>query len=122
MLHSMENRMDFAQRLALAMELAGLPKYGGASQLARAIGTTPQAPLQVLKGESRALTAENTARAARFLKVDWFWLATGEGRPQASLDDETALDVGWRFARLTEAKQRLLLERLVELEIQSVGC
>lgn len=107
--------MDFAQRLAHAMELAGLPKYGGASQLARAIGTTPQAPLQVLKGESRALTAENTARAARFLNVDWFWLATGEGKAQPYLDED-AQEVGRRFAALKRADQELVLQRLAEIE------
>jgi transcriptional regulator with XRE-family HTH domain len=107
--------MDFGQRLALAIELAGLPKYGGASQLARGIGTTPQAPLQVLKGESKALTAENTARAAKFLKVDWFWLATGEGKPHPYLD-EAAIEVGLRFAALNPERQKALLTRLSELE------
>jgi transcriptional regulator with XRE-family HTH domain len=107
--------MDFGQRLALAIELAGLPKYGGASQLARGIGTTPQAPLQVLKGESKALTAENTARAAKFLKVDWFWLATGEGKPRPCLD-QAALEVGLRFAGLSADRQQDLLQRLTKLE------
>ena len=109
--------MDFAQRLALALELAGLPKYGGPSQLARAIGTTPQAPLQVLKGESRALTAENTARAAKFLNVDWFWLATGEGRPHPYLD-EAAQEVARRFASLPGDRQPKVLKLLDELERQ----
>jgi transcriptional regulator with XRE-family HTH domain len=107
--------MDFGQRLAHAMELAGLPKYGGASQLARGIGTTPQAPLQVLKGESKALTAENTARAAKFLKVDWFWLATGEGKPRP-YPDEAAHDVARRFAALDAAGQKGVLRRLAEFE------
>ncbi len=35
--------------------------------------------MQMLTGSSKALTAENTAKAARFLRVDWYWLATGEG-------------------------------------------
>lgn len=107
--------MDYGQRLAHAMELAGLPKYGGASQLARGIGTTPQAPLQALKGETKSLTAENTARAARFLKVDWFWLATGEGKPRPYVDD-AGMDVGKRFCALPEGQQRLLLAQLARLE------
>jgi transcriptional regulator with XRE-family HTH domain len=73
-------------RLRLALKLAGLPDYGAASHLARNIGTSPQAVIAVLKGSdnggSKALNAYNTAKAAKFLRVDWFWLATGEGVPQ----------------------------------------
>lgn len=115
MIHCQENRMDFAHRLAHAMELAGLPKYGGASQLARAIGTTPQATLQVLKGETKSLTAENTAKAARFLKVDWFWLATGQGQPRPA-SDEKAQAVARRFALLHPNAQDDLTRVLGELE------
>jgi transcriptional regulator with XRE-family HTH domain len=34
---------------------------------------------QVLRGQTKAHTAENCVRAARFLRVDPFWLATGQG-------------------------------------------
>jgi hypothetical protein len=33
----------------------------------------------VIAGKTKALTAENSALAARFLGVDMFWLATGIG-------------------------------------------
>jgi hypothetical protein len=36
----------------------------------------------VIAGKTKALTAENSALAARFLGVDMFWLATGIGNPQ----------------------------------------
>lgn len=78
-------------RLRLALKLAGLPDYGAASHLARNIGTSPQAVIAVLKGSdnggSKALNAYNTAKAAKFLRVDWFWLATGEGAPRAEAED-----------------------------------
>lgn len=74
-------------RLRLAMRMAGLPERGGPAILARAMGISPQAIAQVLAGRaggSRALTAYNTAKVAKYLKVDWFWLATGEGEPRPS--------------------------------------
>lgn len=40
-----------------------------------------QAIGQVIRGDTGALTAENSARAARALGVDHYWLATGEGEP-----------------------------------------
>lgn len=48
-------------------------------------GISESALGQVINGSSKSLNAENTARAARFLQVDSYWLATGEGamRPPA---------------------------------------
>lgn len=42
-------------------------------------GVSPSSVHQVLRGQTKAHTAENCVRAARFLQVDPFWLATGEG-------------------------------------------
>jgi transcriptional regulator with XRE-family HTH domain len=53
-------------------------------ELAAALGVSYQAIRKVEIGETVALTAENCARAARFLKVDMFWLATGEGEMRVS--------------------------------------
>lgn len=38
-----------------------------------------QAVGDVINGKSKAFTAENNAKAAEFLKVNSFWLATGDG-------------------------------------------
>jgi transcriptional regulator with XRE-family HTH domain len=65
----------FADRLKQAM--GPIPR----DLLAKELGISVQAIAQVLKGTTRAMTAENTAVAARFLGVNWFWLATGEGSP-----------------------------------------
>lgn len=43
------------------------------------MGVSVAAVGQVINGESTALNAENTARAARFFGVDCVWLAIGEG-------------------------------------------
>jgi hypothetical protein len=52
-------------------------------------GISGSAVYQVLRGETRAHTAENCLRAARYLQVDAFWLATGQGhmleQPAATL-------------------------------------
>jgi transcriptional regulator with XRE-family HTH domain len=110
--------MEYGQRLAFAMELAGLPPRGGPSQLARGIGTTPQAIAQVLKGETKALTAENTAKAAKFLNVDWFWLATGNGaaKPHSNQKSE---ELALRFASLHPLAQEELMRILAELELSA---
>lgn len=80
---------DFSDRLRLAMELSQV----SAPQLARSLvdqqgglGVSRQAVYQALKGDTRALSAENCARAARAMRVDMYWLATGEGVPRSQTD------------------------------------
>lgn len=67
--------MTFQDRLSTALAGASVSPR----ELARELGVSVQAIGQVLSGETRALTAANCARAARFLAVDTLWLATGEG-------------------------------------------
>lgn len=52
------------------------------AQLGAALQISVQAIGQVIAGKTKALTAENSAKAARFLNVDHYWLATGEGQMQ----------------------------------------
>src|SRR5690606_10262533 len=70
--------MSYGDRLSQAMELARVDR----AKLAQALGISVQAVGQVLTGKTNAFTADKSARAARFLKVDHFWLATGEGEPK----------------------------------------
>lgn len=65
---------DYCERLHEAMLLRTV----SVSMLAKEIGVTYQAVKKVLDGKSAALSAENNARAARFLKINSYWLATGE--------------------------------------------
>jgi transcriptional regulator with XRE-family HTH domain len=96
--------MDFKERLAHAIKRANASR----TQLVQALGVSSQAISQVLAGDTRALTAENTAKAARFLQVDWYWLATGEGSPEP---------VHWPFStELREQVAQLQPEALVRLE------
>lgn len=74
----------YGERLEEALKLAGRER----KELCAAIGITLQALGQVISGKTKALTAENSARAARFLQVDHFWLATGEGSPRGANSDD----------------------------------
>lgn len=67
--------MSYGKRLERALKLAGKER----KELADNINVSVQAIGQVIVGKTAALTAENSARAAKFLKVDHHWLATGEG-------------------------------------------
>ncbi|AOG21647.1 LexA family protein [Acidovorax sp. RAC01] len=71
--------MSYGQRLKEALDHSGR----GRKELAEAIGRSVQAVGDVLNGKSKAFTAENNAKAAEFLKVDSFWLATGNGEMKA---------------------------------------
>lgn len=70
--------MSYGERLAEAIRLAKSSRKA----LGLEIGITEQAVGMVIRGVTNALTAENSARAARFLRVDGYWLATGEGDPR----------------------------------------
>lgn len=70
--------MGYGDRLQQAMDLSGKSR----GDLARALGKSVQAIGQCIRGETGALTAENSARAAALCRVDHYWLATGEGHPR----------------------------------------
>jgi transcriptional regulator with XRE-family HTH domain len=72
--------MEFGDRLVRAMSIAHESRDG----LSKALGISVQAISQVINGTTRAMTAENTLRAARHLRVSAWWLATGEGSPQGA--------------------------------------
>lgn len=69
--------MDFGDRLQTALDLAKKDRRA----LAEHLGISVQAVGQTVTGKTKNFTAANTARAARFLGVNWYWLATGEETP-----------------------------------------
>ncbi|MHA6885705.1 helix-turn-helix domain-containing protein [Ralstonia pseudosolanacearum] len=91
----------YGERLLSALKLSNQTR----AALAQHLGISEQAIGQVILGGTKALTAENSARAARFLRVDHFWLATGEGdaRPSGAQVEESR----WPFTRV--ARDRVLL-------------
>lgn len=101
--------MTYAKRLQAAMEASGKTR----KELSAAINVSVQAIGMVLTsagGIERNLATESSARAAKFLRVDCYWLATGEGmmRPTtgaAYLSDDAA-EIGAYFDKLTNAGDR----------------
>ncbi len=91
---------SYKQRLAHAISLARIPEREARAVLAAALEISPQAVGMVLTGKSKAFSADNSAKAARFLKVDHFWLATGEGEPRPPGLSEAAQEFGRRYDRL----------------------
>lgn len=79
-------------------------------ELAKCLDISVQAIGQVINGPTVALTAENHEKAARFLRVNGYWLATGEG-------DSQPLPAGWPFPKLDAAKVlNLSREDLIRVE------
>lgn len=74
---------NYGERLNDAMKLRTV----STSMLAKEIGITYQAVKKILDGKSAALSAENNAKAAKYLQINSYWLATGEDAmaiPEAS--------------------------------------
>lgn len=74
------------------------------AELGAALQISVQAIGQVIAGKTKALTAENSARAARFLNVDHYWLATGEGQMEIVSRD-------WPFEGLVSYEDILACDR-----------
>jgi transcriptional regulator with XRE-family HTH domain len=88
--------MSYGERLAKAMEQARVDR----AKLAAALEISVQAVGQVLNGQTKAFTADKSAKAARLLRVDHYWLATGEGEPKPPGPSEEALEFARRYDRL----------------------
>ncbi|WP_228266320.1 helix-turn-helix domain-containing protein, partial [Acinetobacter baumannii] len=69
-----------AERLKYAMEVLPPKKIKGVD-LARAVGVKPPSVSDWLSGKSKKMEGENLLRAAKYLKVNALWLATGAGEP-----------------------------------------
>lgn len=72
--------MLLSERIKLAMEEAGVSQV----ELARACGVKPPSVHGWLSGKAKFLRGENLLQAARVLKVNQDWLATGTGPMHAS--------------------------------------
>lgn len=71
---------EYGRRLGKAL----LGAKRSRAELADACGISVSAIGHVISGRAGSLSAENNARAAVFLGVDPFWLATGETLPNAA--------------------------------------
>lgn len=100
--------MTYGKRLDKALDAARKSR----KELASELRCSPQAVGMVITGTG-ALSAENSARAARYLRVDAHWLATGEGSMAvgqvsgaASKLSDDALEIAIYFDMLTDKRER----------------
>lgn len=106
---------DYSERLKAAMAEAK-PTPVKIPELARALGISYQAVRKVLQGGR--LTAENNIAAARYLRVNSEWLATGKGERAPSgqadqlqiSDDELAFLRNYRLILDEGEKERIARE------------
>lgn len=118
--------VDYVERLELALKHAHLtPK-----DLQDHLGVSYQAMKKLMNGLSKSLSAENHVRAARYLGVNSYWLATGEEEMLAphiydskqresvrilSRDKVADYTVDWPFATIQPSDFRRMDKRQLEL-------
>lgn len=88
-LPSCRSMVTYKDRLAAALKAAQVSD----NQLAKHLDVSIQAVRKVAAGTTSAFTAENNAKAAKFLRISPDWLATGDG--------EMIPDRVWPFVVLT---------------------
>jgi transcriptional regulator with XRE-family HTH domain len=96
--------MGFKERLAAALEHAKKSR----GQLAVALGCSEAAVGALLRGESKQMSGENLARAARYLGVNVYWLATGEEQMIERLTPEVR-EIALRLDSLSGDERRRAL-------------
>lgn len=101
--------MSYGERLSQAIEIAKSSR----AAVAKAIGISEQAVGQAIRGDTKSHTAENQARICKLLGVDYYWLATGEGKPRPISDWPFSSFLPSQYSRLdplitAEVEQRLL--------------
>lgn len=84
--------MTFGLRLRDAIKLANSSR----KLLGNHLNISEQAVGMVIRNETQSFTAENCVKAARFLEVDPYWLATGMGEPRA--------EVAWPYTSITPSE------------------
>lgn len=111
--------VEFRDRLRAAMDGAKVSR----DALSAHLRVTRVAIDKLLDGRSKSMTAENCAKAARFLRADHFWLATGIGEMHPGEDDPQhkvadrcidylpAESAQWPMQTVTLAEYRTLSER-----------
>lgn len=91
----------YKDRIALALSLSGETKLS----LQKHLEISYQAMEKVLDGRTRSFKATNNAEAARFMKVDAHWLATGQGEPNHGRSPDNA---GMPFSDLNVFETQLV--------------
>ena len=106
----------FADRLKRAMTYAKRER----ADLQRHLRISPQGMGQILNGTTKAMSADNAARAARFLGVSIYWLCTGEG-PMLETTAISARTLPFRRIKPDDLARLKALGKLGEAESFMLG-
>jgi plasmid maintenance system antidote protein VapI len=101
MVEEQEGEDGYAERLAQAMKHAQVDN----KMLAEALDVHTNAIKKVLAGQSKAFSAKNNAKAARYLGVSSDWLALGEGDMVPEVTPQ-AMVIARRLSRITPPKEQ----------------
>ncbi|TPU95018.1 MULTISPECIES: LexA family transcriptional regulator [Acinetobacter calcoaceticus/baumannii complex] len=105
-----------AERLRHAMEVLPPKKIKGV-ELARAVGVKPPSVSDWLSGKSKTMEGENLLRAAKFLKVNPTWLASGTGEIQQDTTTkfkQLDIEAFKKKYNITDSDEAVLFSNLVE--------
>lgn len=105
-----------AERLRHAMEVLPPKKIKGV-ELARAVGVKPPSVSDWLSGKSKTMEGENLLRAAKFLKVNPTWLASGTGEIQpetTSKFNQLDIEAFKKKYNISDCDEAVLFSNLVE--------
>lgn len=105
-----------AERLRHAMEVLPPKKIKGV-ELARAVGVKPPSVSDWLSGKSKTMEGENLLRAAKFLKVNPTWLASGTGEIQPATTakfNQLDIEAFKKKYNISDCDEAVLFSNLVE--------
>lgn len=112
--NTLSTMVDYWERLSEALKYAGVT----VKQLQDHLSVSYQAMKKLEDGKTKSLTAENNAKAARYLGVDSYWLATGQGEKVKAMGTHTATEpigiykvIQWPFEAVTPDQYDRLGER-----------
>lgn len=101
--------VEYKDRLTQALALA----QRSTKDLQQHLNVTYQAMKKLENGKTKFFSAENNARAARFLDVDAYWLATGEGHPRPLMPWPFPMILPSQYAQLDSNFRRQLENNVV---------
>lgn len=120
--------MTYGKRLEKSLLAANKTR----KELAAALECKVQAIGMVITGAGKAersLSGKNNVKAAKFLKVDSYWLATGAGDPKPKYSEQQkeistlsadAIEIGVYFDKLTDPGDRTMAYVAAMAEILKV--
>ncbi|NIH21825.1 helix-turn-helix domain-containing protein [Providencia heimbachae] len=112
-------RQEFAKRLALACDNAGLNERGRGAVIVKALGVTSKAVSKWFNAESLPRQEKMNA-LAKFLRCDLVWLQHGEGEATNKGSITSIADDKYKSLRDDQIELLELYERLPKIEAEKL--